>query len=312
MSEKTVSKFENSDTFICYMPVNFGGFDLVVYECGYEQCDPLHFWGPGKKTYYMFHYCLSGKGSVDINGRHYKIEAGDGFFLDPQTTAYYVADEKEPWEYIWVCFGGNFVKSILERMSVSIENPVFSDTEDQVIRARFEEMRNSAHSDIVSHLSALGNLYSLLAELVAHYPSKKKDTHRDRDIFEKAMKIVQSEFTRVIGIDDLARRVGFSRSNLYRIFKKNTGVGPLEYIERLRIAYACELIKQNKLYLTEIARFSGFGEYKAFCKTFQRIIGVPPGKFLTAVMQDNYVYDKNRQLIAEISLWNESRLHEEK
>lgn len=305
MSGKTVSKFENSDSFICYMPVNFGGFDLVVYECGYEQCEPLHFWGPAKKVYYMFHYCLSGKGRLEVNGKRYEIGAGEGFFLDPQDTAYYVADEKEPWEYIWVCFGGNFVKSIMERMSISSENPVFRDTEDKEIRAKFEEVRRNAHSDIVSHLSSLGNLYSLLAGLVAHYPSKKKEMRRDRDNFESVMKIVQSEFMRVISIEELAKRVGFSRSNLYRIFKKNTGVGPLEYIERLRVAYACELIKQDKLYLTEIARLTGFGEYKTFCKIFNRIIGVPPKDFLTAVSRDNYIYDKNQQLIAEISIWNE-------
>lgn len=308
MAEKTVSKFENSDSFICYMPVNYGGFDLVVYECGYEQCDPLHFWGRGKKTFNTFHFCLSGKGRLEVNGKQYEIGGGEGFYLSPQDNAYYVADEEEPWEYIWVCFGGNFVKSIMERMSICSKNPIFRDAEDGAIRAKFDGVRQHAHSGVVSHLSALGSLYSLLAALVESYPSRKKDRRRDRDYFESVMNIVQSEFTRVIGIDDLAGRVGFSRSNLYRIFKKNTGVGPLEYIERLRVAYACELIKQNKLYLTEIARLSGFGEYKSFCKIFKRIIGVPPKDFLTAVSRDNYVYDKDQQLIAEISGWKERSL----
>jgi len=296
MGQKIVGKFENNDTFVCYKPLSFGGMDLVIYECGYEKCDPEHFWGPNKKDYYVFHYCLSGKGRMTINKKDYTLEKNQGFFLSPQDVAYYVADEEDPWEYIWIYFGGTMVKGILTKMLVSSQNPVFSD-EDGTICELFKKMYREALENVAQNLSAIGYCYLLLSHFIKKYPSPVYEAKGDEESFRQALTIVQNEFERNINIDHLAKKVGFSRSNLYRIFIKNTGMGPKEYVMRMRVAYACEMIKEGKKSLGDISFIVGFNDYKAFVKTFSRIIGVPPGEFIEKVKTDSFVYDKNMELI---------------
>ena len=39
--------------------------DLRLYQYGWEQCAPLHSFGPFVRNHYLFHYVLSGRGQLD-------------------------------------------------------------------------------------------------------------------------------------------------------------------------------------------------------------------------------------------------------
>mgnify|MGYP000004972814 CR=1 FL=1 len=67
MSQNTFSMFPN-ERFI----------DLNIYQFGYEQCSPLHSFGPFVRNHYLFHYIISGKGTLlstyQNQLREYKLE----------------------------------------------------------------------------------------------------------------------------------------------------------------------------------------------------------------------------------------------
>jgi AraC-like DNA-binding protein len=297
MIEKIVRKFENSDSFVCYMPINTVGFDFVVYECGYEKCDPLHFWGPGKKKYHMFHYIISGKGVLTVNGKSYALKGGEGFHLSPTDVVYYEADEKEPWEYIWVCFGGNLVKGIMDNVAIDSQNPTFKDKDSGEMATLFANLRAASMSENTPNLLSVGNLYILLAYFAKEFPAERGRKQGNGDYFHEMIRFVQSEFTRDITVEEVAEKIGFDRTSVYRIFKKNIGMSPIQYIEGLRIGYACELIKQGKMSLSKVASMVGFNQYEWFLKVFTRMLGVLPGEFLAAYKSDSAVYDKNNRLV---------------
>ena len=41
--------------------------DLRLYQYGWEQCAPLHSFGPFVRNHYLFHYVISGRGMLDSN-----------------------------------------------------------------------------------------------------------------------------------------------------------------------------------------------------------------------------------------------------
>ena len=52
-----------SNTFFHIFPhENF--IDLGMYQYGYEQCDPGHSFGPVARNHYLFHYIISGTGTL--------------------------------------------------------------------------------------------------------------------------------------------------------------------------------------------------------------------------------------------------------
>ena len=77
---------------------------LYVNCCGLSRTEPMHSFGPALKPHYLIHYILSGKGRFSIGGEEYPLEAGYGFLITPDELAFYQADEKEPWTYVWVGF----------------------------------------------------------------------------------------------------------------------------------------------------------------------------------------------------------------
>ena len=85
--------------------------DLTLYQYGYEKCRPLHSYGPSIRNHFLFHYIISGKGTLLVDEtpeltREYKLQGGMGFLIEPERVNTYFADREDPWEYTWVEFSG--------------------------------------------------------------------------------------------------------------------------------------------------------------------------------------------------------------
>ena len=52
-----------SDSLFSVFP-NERFVDLGLYQYGWEQCDPLHSYGPFARNHYLFHYVISGTGTL--------------------------------------------------------------------------------------------------------------------------------------------------------------------------------------------------------------------------------------------------------
>lgn len=75
--------------------------DMGLYQFGWEQCDPSHSFGPAARNHYLFHYCLSGTGTLFANNTKgdtiaYQIKSGQGFMLFPGQVSTYIADPEIP------------------------------------------------------------------------------------------------------------------------------------------------------------------------------------------------------------------------
>jgi len=81
--------------------------DLGLYQFGWEQCDPSHSFGPAARNHYLFHFCLSGTGTLYANNSKgttdiWQIKSGQGFMIFPHQVCTYIADHEIPWEYVWI------------------------------------------------------------------------------------------------------------------------------------------------------------------------------------------------------------------
>lgn len=87
---------------------------------------------------------------------------------------------------------------------------------------------------------------------------------------------LENDFSKAWRLDDLLGIAHMSRSNLMRVFRKATGQSPIEYLVRLRIQRAMELLRNTDLSITEIAMAVGFGDSNYFTRQFRRVLGEPP------------------------------------
>jgi len=80
-----------------------------------------------------------------------------------------------------------------------------------------------------------------------------------------------------IGLDELARACGLSRSHFARAFKAAVGMPPLQWLLIQRVERAKNLLLKSTLPIDQIAHHCGFADQSHFTRAFLRIVNVTPG-----------------------------------
>ena len=90
---------------------------------------------------------------------------------------------------------------------------------------------------------------------------------------------LENDFTREWKLEELVQISHMSKSNLMRVFRKATNQTPIEYLVRLRIQKAMELLRTTDATITEIAHQTGFNDSNYFTRQFRRILNTSPSRF---------------------------------
>ena len=103
--------------------------DLRLYQYGWEQCAPLHSFGPFVRNHFLLHCVISGRGFLDSTApdgvtRQYDLEADQAFLICPGQVNTYCADQERPWKYVWLEFDGLRVTEYLTYASLDAAHPI--------------------------------------------------------------------------------------------------------------------------------------------------------------------------------------------
>jgi transcriptional regulator GlxA family with amidase domain len=82
-----------------------------------------------------------------------------------------------------------------------------------------------------------------------------------------------------INLGDLARVMDFSRSKFNRAFKASFGYTPGQYVSRMRIARAQNLMRISRDALIQIAAECGFADQGQFNRCFRKVVGESPASW---------------------------------
>ena len=82
-----------------------------------------------------------------------------------------------------------------------------------------------------------------------------------------------------IGIDQLTRDFGMSKSSLYNFSKKHFGMGITEYISKMRLERAKELLATTDMTVSEISYAVGIYDVNYFIKQFRTKWGISPKRW---------------------------------
>jgi two-component system response regulator YesN len=82
-----------------------------------------------------------------------------------------------------------------------------------------------------------------------------------------------------LSADGVAGRLGITGDHLSRLLKRATGLTFNEYLTRLRLKHAMELLGDNSVRIGEVADLSGYRDARYFSTLFRRIVGMTPSEF---------------------------------
>jgi len=102
--------------------------------------------------------------------------------------------------------------------------------------------------------------------------------HGDKAIL-RVQHYLQRNFSQPVMIKALADRAHLTERTFLRRFVNATGLKPMQYLQRLRIHKACELIETSCLTVERVAEEVGYEDLSAFRKIFIKIMGQTPKEF---------------------------------
>ena len=129
-----------------------------------------------------------------------------------------------------------------------------------------------APAQLCRELSAVYRLLDILFSVGA-------EKERPNERAEQLRRYIERKYARPIDAKDLAAQAGMSVSGLYRLFAKELGLSPANYVNRVRLENACVLLSHSDLRIGEVAQAVGFADVFYFSRLFTRQYGASPSAF---------------------------------
>jgi len=99
----------------------------------------------------------------------------------------------------------------------------------------------------------------------------------------RAQDTVAADPAREWSVADLARAAGASPRHLSRLFNEHTGMSVTDYVNRLRVALAHDLLTATRLDMETVAERAGFASTRQFRRAWNRLHALPPSRLRAAV-----------------------------
>lgn len=254
--------------------------ELSFLFCGRQNCAPGDSVGPAVREHYLLHFCLSGRGVYQAQGRSYAIGPGEGFLILPDEVTSYQADQSEPWTHIWVGFHGSRAGEYLHQCGLGRDHRVYRCAAPDRLDHCVREMMRYETAGRGHELMLQGELYHFLGWIAR---SAEEPSHRGRETgkeyVELAMEYIRNHFQEDLTVAKLARYVGLNRSYLTTVFQSVLQMSPQQFLMRFRMTRAAQLLRENNLSVGEVARSCGYPAPLTFSKAFKRTLGVTPSRY---------------------------------
>jgi len=247
----------------CGEPIWIRGFGFDPHPRKFNQLQG--------RDFYVIHYILSGSG--EFNGS--VVNANQLFIIRPGCPADYKTNRDDPWSYFWVCFNGEGIEKLLNRIGITDDRSVFDCSYLSNIQSSIAElMLHDGRS--ISNLLALSYFYRFIwyHEEQVNAPDKPIPEH-----IQRAVDYIHDNYFKQIRITDVSNFLGLDNQYLYNLFSRHMGVSPKEYLNRVRIDRACTLLLDSNASIGEIASAIGYPDGFTFSRFFRTRTGLSPTEY---------------------------------
>lgn len=106
-------------------------------------------------------------------------------------------------------------------------------------------------------------------------------TSLDEQFLKKAIRLIENNISNPdFNLTAFQEEMCVTSSMLYRKFKALTGMPPLEFIRKIRLEAAVEIMKRKKCSTSEIAYAVGYNDPKYFSNSFKKVYGMLPSEYM--------------------------------
>ena len=157
---------------------------------------------------------------------------------------------------------------------------IYGKSKNQVVALLNELLISTGLKRIIHLLSILDLLsgtkeYKCLSSTGYTNPHNQKDVQR----IDKIYNYVMNNFTQNISLEQTAAMANMTTASFCKYFKGRTQKTFTHFVNEVRIGYACKLLYNDHLTISQICFQSGFNNLTNFNRNFKRFIKISPSDF---------------------------------
>jgi len=150
----------------------------------------------------------------------------------------------------------------------------YKNRSSRVFKTRIEDLTDQ-HRQLIKKYEELSRKYDLLFT-----GAEGNVESQDQRLLRKAQAIVENNLSNpLFGVEELAREIGMSRTNLHRKIKSISGFPPSEFIRNMRLKKASILLLNQSNSVSQVSFSVGFEDHSYFSKAFKKHYGVSPSEY---------------------------------
>lgn len=228
------------------------------------------------QDYYTMALIIAGRAQYRFGKEKITVQAGDILFIGKNTAYSARVISKEPWEHIVIAFRadspGDLADLPVERVNRVRHNSYYR----ELFSEAFDAWAQCAFGYKIQTKALITQiLFTLFSEnIFQHFASS--DVLRS---MKAAIDYMERNYAQKITVEELARLSGYSASHFTRMFRQMYDLSPIQYLNRLRIQHAKNLLRAEQYTLSEIAQRCGFSSVYYFSRCFKQITGATPKKW---------------------------------
>ncbi len=275
------------------------GSDIILQRRSFKSFDEQGYFyrihttlSHEKHKHEFYEYMLIIKGSYDhmLNGRKERISKGSFILIRPGESHLLEQVGEGPVSIISTGITEEeFVKftdvygEVLKRYLFRTEGCETLNLPPEALADIEKDFRALSLQDEEGMLAHLKIITSRLIHFILQHELK------ERDLFENENRYLKNILGRMMtrenlseGMPALLRLANMSHGNLCRIIRKETGMTPLQYITKLRMEYAANLLVHTDEDVLAISLTVGYDSLSHFISTFKKASGITPKQYRMA------------------------------
>ena len=226
---------------------------------------------------YMLFYICDGRLSLRSGSQTMVASAGQvGFLNCHEPHEYHTIGNTE---FVWLHLDGSNTADFYQQ-AVQMHGGFVFDAPyaEQIKNGIYEIVFAFRNEQTLSEVRLSQKLYTLLTAMV-DTASQEAGQTEENDTVSKAMHFIQEQYMNPISLLDVATHVNMSQFHFSRLFKKDCGYSPHEYLILTRLNRAKHLLKTTGLPIKVIAQKVGYQNVSSFTNAFTDRVGISPTLF---------------------------------
>lgn len=232
----------------------------------------------------VLEYVVSGHGYINVDGENYTAFAGDVYILRKGTTHTYCSDAQKPWVKIFFNIRGSLAEKILEEYKLGKKGKVV--LRGDGLESDFRELLAKLSDDTASQTEkfdcATLDFLKIVIKL-SNLDKQQGELHGElldtEDEMERLVEYIAMNPKRIVGNQELANVIFRSKDYVIKRFYTNFGITPYEYQLQQKFFSACNLLKNTKMSVKEIASALGYDDQHYFSYMFKKRCGMSPTQY---------------------------------